>query len=123
MKIPFAVWLQALLYTAAGINHFWHPEFYVHFIPPYLPSPEGINLLSGIIEIVLGISLLFKRTRKPAAWAIVLLLMAFIPAHIYLIQISRCDVPGFCLARFAAWIRLIPGQPLLIAWAYSLRNV
>ncbi|HUZ59575.1 MAG TPA: hypothetical protein VMU83_12410 [Hanamia sp.] len=31
--------LLILLYIGAGINHFWHPDFYFAIIPSYLPNP------------------------------------------------------------------------------------
>lgn len=123
MKKHPGLWLQSLLYAAAGINHFWHPAFYYRFIPPYLPNHPLINTVSGVAEIALAIMLLVKRTRKAAAYAIMLLLVLFIPAHIYLMEISRCLEPGFCMPWFAALIRLFPGQLLLIAWAYAQLNV
>ena len=111
-------WLQGLIYIAAGINHFWHPKVYYHIIPPYFSSRPFINAASGVIEIILGALLLFQATKGIAAYAIIAMLIAFIPAHIYLIQISRCSTPGFCWPQFLAWIRLVPGQLLLMWWAY-----
>ena len=111
-------WLQGILYMAAGINHFWHPRLYNRIIPPYIPFRPYLNHASGIIEIILGVLLLFPATKTVAAYAIIAMLAAFIPAHIYLIQISRCHTPGFCWPQFLAWIRLLPGQLLLMLWAY-----
>ncbi len=110
-----SLYLQVLLYLAAGINHFVHPLFYVRIIPPYLPDASLLNTISGIAEIVLGIMLLFPATRVLAAFGIMAMLVAFIPAHIYMIQISKTPT-----ALWISWLRLIPGQPLLIYWAYSL---
>ncbi len=36
--------LLIALYVGAGINHFWHPQFYIHIIPPYLPAPSLLNI-------------------------------------------------------------------------------
>lgn len=112
-----SLYLQVLIYVAAGINHFVHPRFYLRIIPPYLPSAPFINALSGTAEILLGLLLLVPQSRNLAALGIIAMLAAFIPAHIYLIQISK---PG--LGTMLAWLRMIPGQPLLIWWAYSLVN-
>jgi uncharacterized membrane protein len=64
------LYVMALGYIAAGINHFWHPRFYLRLMPPYLPAPHGLNYLSGIIEIVLGVLLLAEATRPVAAWCL-----------------------------------------------------
>ena len=119
----WSTWLQSLLYIAAGINHFWHPSMYMRIMPPCIPAHFELIVISGIIEIVLGALLLLKPARKFAAYAIIAMLIAFIPVHTYLIQISHCPVSGFCLPLFLAWLRLLPGQPVLIWWAYSQRNL
>ena len=43
-----AIYLQAIFYIAAGINHFRKPQSYDGLIPPYLPWHLFINLLSLI---------------------------------------------------------------------------
>ncbi|MEJ7768673.1 MAG: DoxX family protein [Chitinophagaceae bacterium] len=118
----FSLYLQVMVYAAAGINHFVHPDFYLRIIPPYLPDHSLLNALSGISELLLAVLLLFPFTRNIAVYGLIALLIAFIPAHIYLIQISQCSTPGFCLPLAIAWIRLLPGQFLLIWWAWKLRE-
>jgi uncharacterized membrane protein len=49
------LWVMAFLYVLAGFNHLVDPEFYLAIIPPQLPSPEWLNLASGLAEIVLGV--------------------------------------------------------------------
>jgi uncharacterized membrane protein len=106
-----------VFYVLAGINHFWHPESYYDLIPPYLPFPGLINYASGIAEIVLGLLLLMPATRKVAAFGIIALLILFIPAHIYMIQMDGCISINFCVPAWVAWVRLFPLQFILIAWA------
>lgn len=48
-------------YIVAGFNHFINPEFYLALIPPYLPFHELINVLSGVIEVGLGIGVLVEK--------------------------------------------------------------
>lgn len=77
------LYLCALLYIAAGINHFVNAEMYLRTMPPYLPAHEALVALSGVIEIVLGVALVLRpktRLRVWAAWGIVLLLIAVFPA-------------------------------------------
>ena len=74
-------------YIFGGYNHFRDPAFYIPLIPPYLAAwAVELNLLSGVIEIVLALLLIPVQTRKYAGWGIVLMLIAFIPSHIYFIQ-------------------------------------
>lgn len=105
-------------YVVAGINHFIAPEFYHPLIPPFFSSPELINILAGVAEVLLGLGILYFPTRSRAAWGIVLMLIAFIPAHWYFIQINTCVEGGLCVPAWIGWVRLILIQPILIFWAY-----
>ena len=111
-----------LFYIGAGINHFWHPDGYYKIIPGYLPNPYLINILAGTAEIILGSLFLFRQTRSLAAYGIIAMLIAFIPAHIVLIQNGFCLSNGYCLPQWAVWIRLFPLQFLLMLWAWSCRK-
>lgn len=116
-----ALYLQVVFYLLAGINHFWHPQSYYKLIPPYLPYPEILNILVGIAEIGFSVGLIFNPTRKWAAYGIMLMLFALIPAHIYFIKMGSC-VPELCLPQWAGWLRLVIIHPLLIFWAWSCRK-
>ena len=110
-----SLYLMIVLYIAAGINHFWHPETYMQIMPPWIPWHTELVILSGIFEILLGLLLLFPSTRRFAAWAIILLLIAVFPANIQmLINFSNESNPNL----WVAIIRL-PLQILLIWWAYG----
>ena len=118
-----SLYLQAVFYTFAGINHFVDPEFYYPLIPDYLGYPETINYLSGAVEIAFGLMLFFNATRKTAAYLITLMLIAFIPSHVYFIQLGSCIDGGLCVPEWLGWLRLIIIHPLLIWWAWGVRNV
>lgn len=114
----FGKYLFGLFFITAGANHFISPSFYLPLIPPYFPYPEAINLLSGVAEILLGILLLLPRFQKWAGYGIVLLMLAFIPAHVYFIQIGNCIEGGLCVAAWIGWVRLVVIHPLLIGLGY-----
>lgn len=113
-----SLYLMPFLYLAAGINHFISPESYLLIIPEYLPNHELINILAGIAEIILGIGLLIPKTRVVSAWGVILMLIAFIPSHVYFIQIGSCVEGGICTPEWLGWIRLVVIHPLLLAWAW-----
>lgn len=121
-SLRFSKVAMILFYLAAGINHFINPEFYLPLIPDYLPYHELINLVSGYIEIVLAAALLFNKTQRIASFAIIAMLLAFIPSHIYFIQINSCIPGGLCVATWIGWIRLVIVHPLLVYWAWSNRK-
>lgn len=113
---------MVVFYLYAGINHLVMPGFYWPLIPPIFQYAEFINITSGVLEIVLAILLIFKPSRRLSAIAIVLMLMAYLPSHIYFIQIGSCIENGLCVPPWLAWVRLIIIQPLLMYWAWSYRN-
>ena len=113
--------IAIVFYIFAGYNHFANPSFYLPLIPPYLSLwANELNLLSGIIEIILGILLTPKKTRQYAAWAIVLMLIAFIPSHIYFIQKGTFTLGSITINPAISWIRLLVVHPLLIIWAWQI---
>ena len=62
------LWVMAILYAFAGFNHLLNPDFYLAIMPPGLPNPEWLNVLSGLAEIILGVFILEPRVRVCAAW-------------------------------------------------------
>lgn len=118
----FSLYMQIAFYLFAGANHFINPDFYSGLIPDYLPFHSFINLASGVIEIALGLGLLFPATRQLSAYGIILMLVAFIPSHVYFIQIGGCIKGGLCTSMAVAWVRLVLIHPLLILWAWSVRK-
>lgn len=77
---------MSVFYLLAGINHFRNPEAYYQIIPAYFSDPHLINAISGTTEILLAILLLIPLTRKFACYGIIAMLIAFIPAHIYMLS-------------------------------------
>ncbi|MEM6643383.1 MAG: hypothetical protein AAF616_10415 [Bacteroidota bacterium] len=109
-------------YVLAGINHFINPEFYYPLIPEYFRYPIAINFLSGVAEVTLGLGLLWSKTRKVSAYLIIAMLFAFIPSHIYFIEIGGCIDEGLCAAPWVGWVRLLIIHPLLMYWAWRVRK-
>ncbi|CAN5174572.1 DoxX family protein [soil metagenome] len=121
MKI-FSRFLMGVLFVLAGINHFLNPEGYYPLIPPYLPHPVLLNFVSGALEVAFGAGLMTKEYRKISAYGIIILMIAFIPAHVHHIQMEGCVSDRICIPVWAAWIRLVVIQPLIILWAYYCRK-
>jgi uncharacterized membrane protein len=109
---------MAVLYIAAGINHFRSPEFYYKIVPSYLPYPYALIFVSGVCEALLGVLLLFYKTRNFAACGLIVLLIAVFPANIQmLVNYIHENNPK-------VWIAIVrlPLQLPLIWWAFSFTN-
>jgi uncharacterized membrane protein len=115
MNAPWHLYVMALLYILAGVNHFRSPRMYEKIIPPYFPNPQLLNLLSGVLEILFGLGLLLIPTRSIAAWSIIILLFAFFPTHIYMITQPKVRMG---LPLWALYLRL-PLQLLLVFWSFQ----
>ena len=105
---------MALFYIAAGINHFVMPKMYLRIMPPYVPYHKFMVALSGIIEILLGIGLLFSLTRELAAWGIIVLLIAIFPANVEQLRSKKASM------KLPLWVIILrlPLQLVLIWWAW-----
>ncbi len=113
MKKPL-IYLMAFVYCLAGINHFINPGFYKKIMPEWLPFHYPLIYISGAAEILLGVLLLPKASRKFAGWGLILLLLAVFPANIQMtVDYANQHHPQL-------WVSIVrlPVQGLLIYWAY-----
>ncbi len=108
------MYVMAVAYILAGINHFRKPWFYEKMLNGFLPYPSALNIISGVAEIILGIGLMIPATRIISAWGIILLLIAIFPANINM-AVHR---EQWNISTAALYLRL-PIQLLLIWWAYQ----
>ena len=110
-----SLFVMSVFYMGAGVNHFWHSEFYLRIMPPWLPWHNELVIISGVCEVGFGMLLLFSSTRKLAAWGIVLLLIAIFPANIQMM------LNYYNESNPKLWITILrlPLQIILILWAYS----
>jgi uncharacterized membrane protein len=108
--------LLAILFIASGSLHFLIPQAYLKIMPPYLPAPFMAVQISGAAEILGGIGLVVPTTRHAAAWGLVVLLIAVLPANVYMAAV-HLRFPGFMGQSWAQWAR-IPLQLPLIYWAW-----
>lgn len=110
--------LLAILFILAGALHFLITPVYVAIIPPYLPQPTLLVQISGVAEMLGGLGLLFPATQPAAAWGLVLLLLAVMPANVNMALHPGHwpAIPGWLL-----WARL-PLQVPLLYWAFLYTN-
>jgi len=113
---------MGLTYVLAGVLHFVAPKLYEQVVPPQFPRPRTLVYLSGVAEVVLGVGVLFERTRRLSAWGLIALLVAVFPANVYMATADDLDlerVPAQLRdpPDAALWARL-PFQAVLVAWAW-----
>ena len=109
-------WLLTVFMVGAGTMHFVAPATYLAITPEALPAKLALVYISGVAEIAGGLGLIHPKTRRWAAWGLIALLVAVLPANINMaineLPLGTTEVPTWAL-----WARL-PLQLVLIAWAY-----
>ncbi len=108
--------ILAIVFVIAGAMHFVIPQAYLRIMPPWLPAPLTLIDISGAAEIAGGLGLLIPITRHFAAWGLVALLIAVLPANIYTAT-AHLSLPGLAGQSWLQWLR-IPLQVPLIYWAW-----
>lgn len=112
--------LLAILFIVAGSLHFLAPQSYVRIMPPYVPAHLVLVYVSGMFEMLGGAGLLFRHPiRAFAAWGLVALLLAVMPANIYM-AVSHAQFAS--IPVWALYLRLPLQLPLIWwAWLYTRR--
>lgn len=109
-----------LWFLLGGIAHFAITSIEMRIVPPYIPWPRIAVLASGVFELLGAAGLLWRRSRRAAAWGLFLLTLAVTPCHIYMLQRPELfSVPYWLL------IARLPLQAALlsvIAWI-AIRTV
>ena len=104
---------MSVLYIIVGLKHFLNPDFFVIIVPPIIDWKHEAVIISGFAEVILGLLLLFNKTRKLASWGIILLLISVFPANIYL-YISEMPRDILSISKGQALLRMPFQIPLII---------
>ncbi len=105
-------------FVVAGIGHFLAPQSYLAIMPDFVPWPKTLVALSGAAEILGGLGVCFRATRRAAGWGLIALLVAVFPANLQAISTGMV-VAGHTLPSWVLWARL-PFQFLFLAWVYQV---
>jgi uncharacterized membrane protein len=81
---PISVLVVAGFFIGAGVLHFVLLDFFASIVPPYLNNPDALVQVSGVFEILGGIGILVQRTRTWAAYGLIALCIAVLPANIHM---------------------------------------
>ena len=114
LREPARVGMAAAM-IFAGVSHWLMPVPFLQHVPPFIPAPDLVVLLTGVIEVFLGAALLTPpRWRRRAGLLLAAYLIAVFPGNLY-VALAGVDVQGQP-GGWYPWARL-PLQALFIAWA------
>ena len=117
--------LLGLFLVGAGVSHFTVlRDAFQAQVPPWLPfEPDAVVLISGAVEIALGLAVLFLPAspgpfrvgwRHWIGWIAAAFFIAIFPGNISQL-VDSIDVQG--VEGSTQWIVRLFFQPLLVAWA------
>jgi uncharacterized membrane protein len=110
-------WGLAAFLATAGIGHFLRPDEFLQQVPPYLPAPELLVVVSGIAELSLAIALVvLPRHRRTVGLLVALLFLAVLPGNVAQYTEGR---DAFGLDSDAARLARLALHPMLWLWALS----
>ncbi len=83
---PLIVHILALIYgipfILIGIEHFREPQKFVDIVPKYMPFALFLVYLTGVMEIVGGLGIIYPETREITGRLMVLFLILIYPANL-----------------------------------------
>ncbi|MFQ3180675.1 MAG: putative membrane protein [Polaribacter sp.] len=103
-----------ILFCFTGIMHLIKPKKFKNLIPEFLPK-LAINYIFGILEFILGFSIFFSAMVKNATVGIFILLLIFLPIHIW----DATKIRPAIGSKKIAFLR-IPLQFLFLYCAYII---
>ena len=100
----------------AGIGHFSNAEAFLAQVPGWMPAPEAVVAISGVIELILGIALILapQKYRAIVGWVVAAFFVMIFPGNISQF-VTGTDAFGLDTDA-ARFVRLL-FQPLLVVWA------
>lgn len=111
--LPIGSWVLVTLFNVSGIVHLINPTSFLWLMPPFLPFPIELILVSGIAELAAAFLIVFRSFVAP--YLAVGVLIAVWPANWWLAIDALSSDPDLALW---AWLR-IPLQLPLIWWAWK----
>lgn len=113
--LPWHQYLLGSLFVLAGFFHLQRPKLFIKIVPNYLPNPRNLVFWSGIMEMIFGFMLMTKDSQTTAAYALIILLILFLPVHFYMLSNKEVSLG---LPKWVLLLR-IPLQFALLYWAYQ----
>ena len=98
-------------FLLGGLAHFAFTQAEMRIVPPWVPSPRAVVLVTGLLELAGAAGLLARRTRAATAWGLFALTIAVTPANIYMLQQAE-SFPG---VPYLALVLRLPLQVVLLA--------
>ncbi|MDP8975022.1 MAG: hypothetical protein M3N28_01370 [Actinomycetota bacterium] len=118
LRRPHRYWLAGLM-VVTGAAHFVTPRMYERIVPHVLGDAGAWVSVSGAAQVVGGVLLAARRTRRVGAWGVACLMVLVFPANVQMALDGGLEGARWPLdSPVAAWLRL-PFQIPLVLWAVA----
>ncbi|MCU0279428.1 MAG: hypothetical protein MUF33_01520 [Candidatus Nanopelagicales bacterium] len=108
-------WVLAAFLAVAGVGHFVAQDTFRAQVPTWMPEPELVIAVSGVIELGFAAALiLLPRWREQVGWALAAFFVVIFPGNISQF-LTQTDAFGLDTDAARA-VRLL-FQPVLVVWA------
>lgn len=108
-------WALAIVLLVAGIGHFGETDAFLAQVPTWMPQPEAVVYVSGVVEVALAAALvLARRHRATVGWIVAAFFVLVFPGNVSQF-VTQTDAFGLD-SDAARAVRLL-FQPLLVVWA------
>ena len=107
-----------LWFLIGGVAHFVATSLEIRIVPPFVPWPHAVVLISGVFELLGALGVILPSTRRAAGVGLFALTIAVTPANLYMLQHAEL----FAVPVWALVLRL-PLQLALLAliWWSAIR--
>lgn len=102
-----------------GLGHFLYPKGMAMMVPDFIPFKKAVVYLTGVMEILFAVGLLFASTRQLTGWALIAFFVIVFPANLHAARLNidyqKADANGPGLKYL--WFR-VPLQIFFIIWVW-----
>ena len=110
-------WGATLLFLFTGVGHFAQTAEMTAMLPSFLPWRTAAVLASGLAELAAALALVPRRSRRVAGWALVAMLVAFLPVNVWAAS-ARAPMGGHAWGPLYLLVR-VPLQLVILAWIWT----
>jgi uncharacterized membrane protein len=110
------LFLISFFYILNGIFHFMFTESYLPIMPDFLPFHWELILISGVLEFLFGIGVIFEKYRNIALSGIIVILILFMSVHLNMLIPENSLGYSYSLLTIRALFQFV-----LIYWAWMNR--
>jgi len=106
-----------LVFCSQGLAHFLDTEFFVKMIPPYIPYPTQVVLITGFFVLLMAVAMMIPELKSIASKVAVVFLIGYLPAVFHMLGnrgLFPEIAPQLLLLRLPAHMLMI-----VIAWYLS----